>query len=116
VATLGASNFTYAEATETQQVADFIGSHTRALAYFDGVPELVIPDQLKSGVTRACRYEPGVQRNYEDWSRHYETTILPARPRKPRDKAKVEVAVQVVERWIVARIRNETFFSLHELN
>jgi len=116
VAALGASSFTYAEATETQQVADFIGSHTRTLAYIGGVPELVIPDQLKSGVTRACRYEPGVQRNYEDWSRHYETTILPARPRKPQDKAKVEVAVQVVERWIVARIRNETFFSLSELN
>ena len=116
VATLGASNYTYAEATETQRVADFLGSHIRALAFFGGVPELVVPDQLKSGVTRACRYEPGVQRSYEEWSRHYGTTILPARPRKPRDKAKVEVAVQVVERWILARIRDETFFSLAELN
>jgi len=113
---LGASSFTYAEATETQRVADFIGSHSRALAFFGGVPELVIPDQLKSGVTRACRYEPGVQRSYDEWSRHYGTTIVPARTRKPRDKAKVEVAVQVVERWILARIRNETFFSLGELN
>jgi len=116
VAALGASSFTYAEATETQRVADFIGSHSRALAFFGGVPELVIPDQLKSGVTRACRYEPGVQRSYDEWSRHYGTTIVPARTRKPRDKAKVEVAVQVVERWILARIRNETFFSLGELN
>lgn len=116
VATLGASSFTYAEATETQRVADFLGSHSRALAYFGGVPALMIPDQLKSGVTRACRYEPGLQRSYEEWSRHYGTTLLPARPKKPRDKAKVEVAVQVVERWILARIRHETFFSLRELN
>jgi transposase len=116
VAAFGASSLTYAEATETQRVADFIGSHSRALASFGGVPELVIPDQLKSGVTRACRYEPGLQRSYDEWSRHYGTTIVPARPKKPRDKAKVEVAVQVVERWILARIRNETFFSLAELN
>jgi transposase len=116
VAAFGASSFTYAEATETQRVADFIGSHSRALATFGGVPELVIPDQLKSGVTRACRYEPGLQRSYDEWSRHYGTTIVPARPKKPRDKAKVEVAVQVTERWILARIRNETFFSLGELN
>jgi len=116
VAAFGASSFTYTEATETQRVADFLGSHNRALAYFGGVPELVIPDQLKSGVTRACRYEPGLQRSYEEWSHHYGTTILPARPKKPRDKAKVEVAVQVVERWILARIRHETFFSLSELN
>ncbi len=116
VATLGASSYTYAEATESQRVADFVASHTRALAFFGGVPELVVPDQLKSGVTRACRYEPGVQRSYDEWSQHYGTTILPARPRKPRDKAKVEVAVQVAERWILARLRNETFFSLFELN
>jgi len=116
VATFGASSFTYAEATETQRVADFIGSHSRALTFFGGVPELVIPDQLKSGVTRACRYEPGLQRSYDEWSRHVGTTIVPARPRKPRDKAKVEVAVQVAERWILARIRNESFFSLGELN
>ena len=116
VAVLGASSYTYAEATESQRVADFVASHTRAVEFFGGVPDLVVPDQLKSGVTRACRYEPGVQRTYDEWSQHYGTTILPARPRKPRDKAKVEVAVQVVERWILARIRNETFFSLHELN
>ena len=116
VAVLGASSYTYAEASESQRVADFLASHTRALAFLGGVPELVVPDQLKSGVTRACRYEPGVQRSYDEWSRHYGTTILPARPRKPRDKAKAEVAVQVVERWILARLRHETFFSLRELN
>ena len=116
VAALGASSFTYAEATETQRVADFLASHSRALAYFGGVPELVVPDQLKSGVTRACRYEPGLQRSYAEWSRHYGASVLPARPKKPRDKAKVEVAVQVAERWILARIRHETFFSLAELN
>jgi transposase len=116
VAALGASNYTYAEATESQRMHDFVASHTRALAFFGGVPELVVPDQLKSGVTRACRYEPGVQRSYDEWSQHYGTTILPARPRKPRDKAKVEVAVQVVERWILARLRNEVFFSLALLN
>jgi transposase len=116
VATLGASSYTYAEATESQRVADFVASHTRALEFFGGVPELIVPDQLKSGVTRACRYEPTTQRSYDEWSQHYGTTILPARPRKPRDKGKVEVAVQVVERWILARIRNETFFSLGELN
>jgi transposase len=116
VAVLGASSYTYAEASESQRVADFLASHTRALEYFGGVPELVIPDQLKSAVTRACRYEPGLQRSYEEWSRHYSTAVLPARPRKPRDKAKVEVAVQVAERWILARLRHETFFSLAELN
>ncbi len=116
VAVLGASSYTYAEATESQRIADFLASHTRAVEYFGGVCELVVPDQLKTGVTRACRYEPGVQRSYDEWSQHYGTTILPARPRKPRDKAKVEVAVQIVERWILARLRDETFFSLRELN
>ncbi len=116
VAVLGASSYTYAEATESQRIADFLASHTRAVEYFGGVCELVVPDQLKAGVTRACRYEPGVQRSYDEWSQHYGTTILPARPRKPRDKAKVEVAVQIVERWILARLRDETFFSLRELN
>ena len=116
VAVLGASSYTFAEATRTQRSQDFIVSHTRALEYFDGVAEVTIPDQLKSGVTSACRYEPGLQRTYAEWAEHYDTTVIPARPRKPRDKAKVEVAVQVVERWILARIRNETFFSLAALN
>jgi transposase len=116
VAVLGASNFTYAEATETQRVEDFLASHVRAFAYFGGVVEVLVPDQLKSGVTWACRYEPGIQRSYEELAQHYGTAVVPARPRKPRDKAKVEAGVLVVERWILARIRNETFFSLAALN
>lgn len=116
VAVLGASNYTFAEATETQQVADFIGSHVRAYAYFKGVTEITVPDQLKSGVTTPDRYEPGVQRTYGEMARHYGTAIVPARPRKPRDKAKVEVGVQIAQRWILARLRNEQFFSLRDLN
>jgi transposase len=116
VAVLGASSLTYAEATATQQSRDFIASHTRAVESFGGVAEVTVPDQLKSGVTRACRYEPGLQRTYEDWAKHYGTTVIPARPRKPRDKAKVEVGVQVAERWIVARLRNETFYSIGQMN
>ena len=116
VATMGASSFTYAEATETQRVADFIGSHIRAAEFFGGVPELFVPDQLRSAVTGPCRYEPGLQRTYEEFAHHYGATILPARPRKPQDKSKVEVAVQIVERWILAPLRDEVFFSLHALN
>lgn len=116
VAVLGASSCTFAEATHTQQLPDWIASNTRAFTFFDGVPNAVVPDQLKSAVTLACKYEPGVQRTFDEWARHYQTTILPARPRKPKDKAKVEVAVQVVQRWILARLRNQTFFSLAELN
>ena len=86
------------------------------MEFFGGVHELIVPDQLRPGVTDPCRYEPGVNRAYAEWAQHYGTTILPARPRKPRDKAKVEVGVQVVERWILARLRHETFFSLAELN
>jgi transposase len=116
VATLGASSYTYAEATWTQTLSDWIGSHTRAFAYFQGVPAQVVLDNLKSGVTRACLYDPEINRTYADMAAHYGTAIVPARPRKPRDKAKVEVGVQVVERWIVARLRNRRFFSLAELN
>jgi len=116
VAVLGASNYTYAEATRTQRSADFIASHVRALAFIGGVPGAIVPDQLKTGVTLACRYEPAIQRTYEECASHYGTSILPARPAAPRDKAKVEVGVQVVERWILARLRNQTFFSLEELN
>jgi transposase len=116
VAVLGASSRTYAEATLTQQGPDFIQSHVRTFQDIGGVPEAVVPDQLKSGVTGACRYEPKVQRTYEEMAAHYGTTVLPARPAHPRDKAKVEVAVQVVERWILARLRNRTFFTLEALN
>jgi transposase len=116
VAVLGASNYTFAEATATQRVADFVSSHERAFAYFGGVTEVVVPDQLKSGVVLACRYEPTIQRTYGDMARHYGTAIVPARPKKPRDKAKVEVGVQIAQRWILARLRRETHFSLESLN
>ena len=116
VAVLGASNYTFAEATRTQRSADFIASHVRAFGFIGGVPELVVPDQLKSGVTTSCWYDPAIQRTYEEMAEHYGTAILPARPKRPRDKAKVEVAVQVVQRWVLARLRNEVFFSLEELN
>ncbi len=116
VAVLGASNYTYAEATRTQQVPDWLASHQRAFHYFGGVTAAVVPDQLKSGVVLACRYEPGLQRTYEQFAQHFGTVILPARPAKPRDKAKIEVAVQIVERWILARLRHERFFSLAALN
>jgi transposase len=116
VAVLGSSNYTYAEATRTQKSQDWIASHVRAFEFFGGVATLLIPDQLKSGVTRPCRYEPGVQRTYEEMASHYGTVVLPARQGKARDKAKVESGVLVAERWILARLRNETFFSLDELN
>lgn len=116
VGVLGASNLTYAEATRTQQGVDFIQSHVRLFEFIGGVPALVTPDQLKSGVTTSCWYDPTIQRTYEELAEHYGTAVLPARPKKPRDKAKVEVAVQVVQRWILARVRNETFFSLDALN
>ena len=116
VAALGASNYTYAEATWTQSLSDWIGAHCRALSYFGGVPGQIVSDNLKAGVTKACFYEPAVNRTYADMAAHYDTAVVPARPRKPRDKAKVEVAVQIAERWIVARLRNRRVFSLSELN
>lgn len=116
VAVLGASNYTFAEATLTQQVPDFVASVTRTFTFFGGVTRAIVPDQLKSAVIKACRYDPGVQRTTAALARHYDTTILPARPKSPRDKAKVEVGVQIAERWLLARIRNETFTSLGALN
>ena len=116
VAAMGASNYTYAEATLTQSLPDWIGAHVRALAFMGGVPAQLVPDNPKVGVDRANWYEPGLNRTYLDLATHYRTAILPTRTRKPRDKAKVEVAVLVVERWILARLRNRRFFSLAELN
>jgi transposase len=116
VGVLGASNYTYAEATATQQLPDWLGSHARMFAFFGGVSAAIVCDQLKTGVTVPCRYEPGLQRTYEEFGAHYGTTILPARPAAARDKAKVEVAVQIAERWILARLRHERFFSLAALN
>ena len=116
VAAMGASNYTYAEATLTQSLPDWIGAHVRALAFMGGVPAQLVPDNPRVGVDRANWYEPGLNRTYLDLATHYRTAILPTRTRKPRDKAKVEVAVLVVERWILARLRNRRFFSLAELN
>ena len=116
VAALGASNYTYVEATLTQTVADWLAAHVRALEYFGGLPRAIVPDNLKSGVRRPCRYEPDLNPSYQDFAEHYGVAILPARVRKPRDKAKVEVGVQGVERWIMAPLRHRTFFSLGDLN
>lgn len=116
VAVLGASSYTYAEATLSQQVEDWIGSHVRAFSYFGGVTEAIVPDNLKSGVSKVCRYEPDINPTYHDLANHYQTVVIPARVRKPRDKAKAEAGVLLVERWILARLRKHTFFSLAELN
>jgi transposase len=116
VAVLGASNYTYAEVTRTQKVADFCASTARAFEYFEGVPEIVVPDQLRSAVKGPDRLDPELNPTYAELGRHYGVAIIPARPRKPRDKAKVENAVLVVQRWIVASLRNRKFFSLDEVN
>jgi transposase len=116
VGVLGASNFTYAEACWSQDLAEWIGAHVRMFEFFGGVPELVVPDNLKAGVRHACYYEPDLNPTYHELAVHYSTAVLPTRTRKPRDKAKVEAGVLVVERWILARLRKLTFFSLAELN
>jgi transposase len=116
VAVLGASNYTYAEATWTQSLPDWIGSHVRTFQYLQAVPAIVVPDNLKSGVRCAHRYEPDLNPTYCAMATHFGVAVLPARAAKPRDKAKAEVGVQIVERWVLARLRNETFFSLAELN
>ncbi len=116
VAALGASSYTYAEATWTQTLPDWIGAHVRTFDFLGGVAALTVSDNLKSGITKACFYEPAVNRSYAEMAAHYETAILPARPYKPRDKAKVEVAVLLATRWIIAKLRNMKFFSLAELN
>lgn len=116
VAVLGHSSYTYAEASWTQSVADWIGAHVRAFGFFGGSPAAVVPDNLKSGVTRPDRYDPDLNPAYQEFARHYGLAILPARVRKPRDKAAVESGVLLVERWILARLRDATFFSLAALN
>jgi transposase len=116
VAVLGAGSYTYSEATRTQGLADWIGAHLRTFEFFGGTPEILVPDNLKSGVTRACRYEPELNRTYEEMAAHYGVAVIPARRMKPRDKAKVESGVLVVERWIMAALRKRKFFSLGEVN
>jgi transposase len=116
VAVLGASSYTYAEALESQALPSWIGAHIHAFEYFGGVPEITIPDNLKAGVTKACKYEPDLNPTYLDMAQHYATVVIPARAGKPRDKAKVEAGVLIVTRWILAALRNHTFFSIKELN
>jgi transposase len=116
VAVLGASNYIYAEATWTQALSDWIGSHTRTFAFMGGVTSMVVSDNLRSGITKACFYEPAVNRAYAEMAAHYNTAVVPARPYRARDKAKVEVAVQIATRFIIAKLRNRQFFTLAELN
>jgi len=116
VAALGASNYTYAEARWTETLPDWIGAHVNALNAIGGVPKAAVPDNLKTGITKPSRYEPGINRTYQDLADHYGFVVLPTRVRKPRDKAKVEVAVLIVERFVLAKLRNRRFFSLAELN
>ncbi len=116
VAVLGASSYTYAEATWSQSLPDWIGSHVRAFTFYGGVPEVVVPDNLKSAVSKACRYDPDLNPTYSQLAEHYGVAVIPARPYKPKDKAKAEVGVQLVERWIMMRLRKQTFFTLAALN
>jgi len=116
VAVLGASNYTFACASWTQKQEDWLRAHVQALEFFGGVPALLVPDNLKSAVRKTHRYEPDINPSYQQLAAHYQTAIVPARPYKPKDKAKAEVAVQIVERWILARLRHQTFFTLAALN
>jgi transposase len=116
VAVLGASNLTYAEASWTQALADWIGAHTRTFAAIGGAPQLLVPDNTKVAIIKSCLYDPLVNRTYGDMAAHYDTAILPARPRRPRDKAKVESGVLIIERWLLGRLRHRRYYSLAELN
>jgi len=116
VAALGASSYTYAEARLSETLADWIGAHANALHFFGGVPKAAVPDNLKAGITKPSRYEPGINRTYQELADHYGFVVLPARVRKPRDKAKVEAAVGIVERYVLGKLRDRVFHSIVELN
>jgi len=116
VAVLGGSSLSFAYASWSEQFADWAEAHNGAFAFFGGVPQLLVPDNAKVAVIRACHFDPMINRGYTDLARHYGTAVLPARPRKPRDKAKVEACVGIVERWLLGRLRNRTFYSLAEVN
>jgi transposase len=116
VSALGASGYAYAEATRTQQLADWLASHVRALEYYGAAPTIFVPDNPRVGVTRADRYEPELQRSYEELAAHYQAVVIPARPYRPKDKSRAELTVLLVCRWILARLRHQRFFSLDELN
>jgi transposase len=116
VAALGANHYTFAEATFSQDLPSWISSHVHAFEFFGGVPEILVPDNTKTAVTHPSRYEPDLNPTYRDLAQYYGTAVIPTRIAKPRDKAKVESAVLIVERWILAAFRNHSFFSLPELN
>ena len=116
VAVLGASSYTYAEASRSQKLPEFVGSTVRALEYFGAAPDVLVPDQLRSAVSKPHRIDPEINATFAEMGRHYGCAVVPARPRKPRDKAAVEVGMQIAQRWILACIRNERFFSLDALN
>ena len=116
VAVLGASNYTYAEATRSQDLMAWVTCHVHAYEFLAGVPQLTVPDQPRTAIGKSCRYDPELNPTYRELARHYGTCILPARPRKPKDKAKVEVGVLIAQRWIIAALRNHTFHSIAEIN
>jgi len=116
VAALGVSGFTFAELTWTQQLPDWIGSHVRAFAFYNGLVEILVPDNLKSGVHKPEFYDPDINPTYQEMARHYSVAVIPARSKKPRDKPKAELSVLLVQRWVLARLRNQRFFSLGEAN
>ncbi len=116
VTAMGASGCAYAEATRTESLPDWLGSHVRALEFYGAAPTIIVPDNLKVGVTRADRYEPELQRSYEEMAAHYRCVVIPARPYRPKDKSRVELTVLLVCRWILAQLRHQRFFSLDELN
>jgi transposase len=116
VSALGVSSYTYAEAVADQQMPNWLKVQSNALEFYGGCPQLLIPDNTKTGVTRACIYEPDLNPTYQEFAIHYRVAVMPARPRKPRDKAKAENAVQAVQRWIVMRLRDRRFFSVREVN
>jgi transposase len=116
VAVLGASNYTFAELTWSQTLPDWIGSHVRLLRHIGGVPRLLVPDNLKSGVNKPSFYDPEINRSYGKMAAHYAVGVLPARPKRPKDKAKVEAGVRFAQTYILGRLRNQTFFSLEEAN
>jgi transposase len=116
VAVIGASSYTYAEATADEQLASWIGAHIRAFEFFQGTPKLVVPDNTKTGVTKACRYDPDLNPTYQELAMHYGVGVVPARPYKPWDKAKAESGVLLAERWIIAALHHRRFFSIEELN
>jgi transposase len=116
VAVMGASNYTYAEATAKQDLASWIAAHIRAFEFFGGCPAVIVPDNPKVGVIHPCWYEPELNQTYDEMAAYYGVAVMPARPRKPRDKAKVETGVLIVERWILAALRKRKFFGIGELN